>query len=76
MIILLLILTLSNPSVQFVPKPPVERTLVSSPEEAAVMVWEHNQTGGMYDHWSGKLYRVDLEAGVVKEVPLPDINFK
>lgn len=74
--IYLLIIVLTNSSMCFVGGPPTTHQIVSSPEEATVKLWERAQTLDMYDHLEGKLYQIDIEKGVAKQVDIPHIEFK
>jgi hypothetical protein len=47
---------------------------VSSPEQAAVELWHHNQGGLCY---TGKLIEYDFDPdGRLTEIPIPKISFK
>lgn len=47
---------------------------VSSPERAAIIMWEKNQGGNCY---SGKLveYTLHAESDEIREIPIPQITF-
>jgi len=54
------------------------RTIVLSPEEAAILVWEKRQriSHPEPDQYDAHLYEVDFGEMTVKEIDLPKVYFK
>ena len=71
----LLLLTISTAGVQYVGGPPTERVLVSSPEAAAVRLWECNQ-GTIWRTCHGALYAIDIETGTLRPTAIPLLTFE
>ena len=78
-IIFLLIVAVYQPSVMvYIGPEPLdtrERIVVSSPESAAVIMWQKGKPVGINTSYSGELYRIDLEKGTVEKVKIPAIKF-
>ena len=56
-------------------KPYNELISVSSPEDASVAIWERNRVTDIWTSYEGKLYEWDFDNGIIKEVPIPKIEF-
>jgi len=48
--------------------PPIQK-IVESPEHAAMLLWQYNP------HYTGKLYKIQLDRETVEEVPIPETAF-
>ena len=78
-VIFLLIITCYQPDVMVVylgePLDTREKIIVSSPEAAAVIMWQKNQFPRFNSSYSGELYRIDLEKGTIEKVKIPTVKF-
>jgi hypothetical protein len=56
--------------------PPTETIIVSSPQEAATILWTRNQHVDIWSKWNATLYEVNTKEGTVKETPIPKVKFE
>ena len=73
--IYLLIIILNISGGAFINGPPTSAEIVSSPNMAAVVLYEKNDSTDVWTSYHGELFLVDIKEGVVKEVPIPEIEF-
>lgn len=79
-IMFLLVITLSKPGVMAVSGygPPIdsrEKIIVSSPESAAVVIWQKNEFPGFNSRHDGELYKIDIKNGTVEKINIPILKF-
>lgn len=57
---------------------PVNKQVVSSPEIAAVLLWEREQSVNYPEpeSYDAHLYEIDLEKMTIKEIDIPKISFQ
>lgn len=48
----------------------------SSPESAAIILWERKLSEGMWNSFSGRLYEIDLANMKIKRIKIPQIIFR
>ncbi len=75
---ILLLIVLMSHAFSGVSDMPVTQKVVSSPEQAAILVWERQQSRSWPEpeHYIGHLYEIDLDKMTVKEVDIPKISFQ
>jgi len=75
---ILLLIVLMSHAFSGVSDMPVIQKVVSSPEVAAILLWERQQSASFPEpeHYAGHLYEVDLEKMTVKEIYIPKISFQ
>ena len=56
-------------------KPYQELRSVGSPEDASVVIWGLNRGTNIWTSYRGQLYEWDFDKGIVKEIPIPKIEF-
>ena len=74
--IFILLLTYSNAEVFYINGNPHKEIIVSSPESAALTLYEHQKNSEMYGHWSAVLYKIDFEKMYIDTIPIPKVEFK
>lgn len=55
---------------------PVVRRVVKSPEAAAVLLWQENQSCSELGYNKAHLYEIDLRNKIIKEIKIPVLKFK
>jgi len=57
---------------------PVTQKVVSSPKQAAILLWEREQSVSNFEPESyvGHLYEIDLAKKTIKEINIPKISFQ
>lgn len=48
----------------------------SSPESAAIILWKAKQSEGMWNSFSGRLYKIDLTNMKITRIKIPQIIFR
>lgn len=72
--ILLLLIVLNNPSVCYVGGNPKSVEIVSSKEEASMILKQRNMHTAWYDSYTGELYEIYLSSST--KINIPEIEFK
>lgn len=75
---ILFLIILKNHVFSGIHEMPVNQEVVSSPEQAAILLWERQQSVSFPEpeNYTGHLYEIDLVKMIVKKVDIPKLFFQ